>query len=230
MTSEILQRQKRQRRRNALLLWLILGLVVAGTVLWLWQQRQQAQANRQQVTGAAAVIDGDTLQLGGTKVRLYGIDAPESAQTCQRGRQTYPCGREAAQALAGLLWNQVVTCQRRDTDRYGRTVAVCRTPLVGDVNAWMVSRGYALAYRSYSTDYVPQENAARKAKLGLHAGSYVNPADYRRGETAPATSASPRAPFKTCAEARAAGKTPVLRGEGGYNPKLDGDGDGKMCE
>ncbi|THF85361.1 thermonuclease family protein [Deinococcus sp. KSM4-11] len=183
------------------------------------------------VSGPARVLDGDTLDIHGTRVRLYGIDAPEHDQTCRRAGKTYSCGQEAATALRGLLGQRTVVCQRRDTDRYGRTVAVCRVNGT-DVNGWMVSQGHALAYRQYSTDYVPQETAARAAKRGLHAGTYVNPADFRNGETTPAPvgASARRTPYASCAQARAAGRTPILRGEGGYNAKLDGDGDGKMCE
>ncbi|WP_295820049.1 thermonuclease family protein [uncultured Deinococcus sp.] len=238
MSREALKARRRTQARTRALRWsLVLLVVVVGAgVAWLAQTPDSPVGRRPTpprgtLTGAATVIDGDTLDIAGTRVRLYGIDAPESAQTCRRAGRTYACGQEAVTALRGLLGGQAVTCQRRDTDRYGRTVAVCR---VGgtDVNAWMVSRGHALAYREYGTDYVPQENEARKAKRGMHAGTYVNPADYRSGDTTPATAAAParRTPYASCAQARAAGRTPVLRGEGGYNVKLDGDGDGKMCE
>ena len=233
MRSDVLHRQARQHRRLRWWLWLVILVVLAGVALWWWQQRQQQNGglgtSAVQVVGVASVIDGDTLQIQGTKIRLFGVDAPESTQTCQRGRQTYPCGREAANELLKFLGQKTVSCQRRDTDRYGRTVAVCFLGNV-DVNGWLVGSGYALAYREYGTDYVPQENAARKARKGIHAGTYVNPSDYRKGETTPAQTSTARQPYKSCAEARAHGKTPVLRGEPGYNPKLDGDKDGKMCE
>ena len=183
------------------------------------------------LSGQAAAVDGDTLDIRGTRVRLFGIDAPEHDQTCRRAGKVYPCGQEAVMALRGLLGRQSVSCQKRDTDRYGRTVAVCRVGST-DVNGWMVGQGHALAYREYGTDYVAQENAARAARRGMHAGTYVNPADFRHGQTSPAPPAASarRTPYASCTQARAAGHAPVLRGEGGYNPKLDGDADGKMCE
>lgn len=231
MNRDILWRQRQQRGRTRLLLWLMVLIVLAGVALWFWQRRLQDRPHQQDVVvGVASVIDGDTLEIRGTKIRLYGVDAPESTQTCQRGRQTYPCGRDAAHALSQLLGQKTVSCQRQDTDRYGRTVALCRVGNV-DVNGWLVASGHALAYREYSTRYVPQENAARQSKKGIHAGTYVNPSDYRRGETLPPSApGSPRRPYASCAQARAAGKTPVLKSEPGYNPKLDGDRDGRMCE
>ena len=77
------------------------------------------------ITGVPTVTDGDTLQIRGIKVRLYGVDAPESSQQCLRNSKVYGCGREAAFALADLVRNRNVTCLRKDTDRYGRLVGAC---------------------------------------------------------------------------------------------------------
>lgn len=236
----VLERQRRQRGRMNALLGLVLLLILAGLALLAWRGWPQSTAGRgstgqgsgTEVVGVASVTDGDTLEIQGTKIRLFGVDAPESTQTCTRNRKTYPCGREAANALAGFLGQQTVRCRRKDTDRYGRLVAVCHVGNT-DVNGWLVQSGYALAYREYGTDYVPQETAARKAKRGIHAGTFVNPADYRKGKTTPSiptTSTPAKSPYPSCAVARSKGRTPVLRGEPGYNPRLDGDQDGKMCE
>ena len=101
-----------------------------------------------QVSGAATVTDGDTLRLGAQRVRLHGIDAPESSQTCRAGGKTWRCGAAATRALREHIAGRTVECAERD--RYGRIVAVCR--VAGrDVNAWMVEQGWALAYRKYST-------------------------------------------------------------------------------
>ena len=104
-----------------------------------------------QLSGPASVTDGDSLKVSGHRVRLHGIDAPESAQTCRAGGKPWSCGKTAASALRKRLAGRPVVCEERDRDRYGRIVAVCR--VAGeDVNAWMVSQGWALAYRKYSTD------------------------------------------------------------------------------
>lgn len=221
------------------LLWPVIGLLLLAFLFLTWRNAQTKPPPGIEISGTALVSDGDTLRIGAVKVRLYGIDAPEHDQTCTKGGKIYPCGKDAAVALTDLIRHQTVTCTKRDTDRYGRTVAVCYVGKV-DLNAQMVQSGYALAYRQYSSDYVPQENAARQAKRGLHAGTYVEPWKYRKGERTPAMPGGPAAskvpnkvpskPYPSCAAARAAGRTPVLRGEAGYNPKLDGDKDGKMCE
>ncbi|WP_407666843.1 thermonuclease family protein [Microvirga roseola] len=73
-----------------------------------------------------------------------------------------------------------ITCEQKDIDRYKRIVAVCSAK-GEDLNAWVVSQGYALAYRQYGTDYVDQENDARKAKRGIWAGPFTPPWDWRKG-------------------------------------------------
>ena len=140
-----------------------------------------AHAARPTLSGRARVVDGDTLDVGGVRIRLHGVDAPESRQTCVAGGRRWACGERATRALAGLVGGRTVSCEERDRDRYGRAVAVCR---VGgrDVNAWMVSQGLALAYRRYSRDYVGEEASARDARLGMWRGDFVPPWDWRRGE------------------------------------------------
>lgn len=132
-------------------------------------------------SGVAAVADGDTLRIAGARIRLHGIDAPESAQTCRADGRAWPCGRDAAQALRRRVAGRVVDCEERDRDRYGRIVAVCRVA-GADVNAWLAGRGWALAYRRYSADYVAEEAAARAARRGIWRGDFVAPWDWRRGE------------------------------------------------
>jgi endonuclease YncB( thermonuclease family) len=133
------------------------------------------------VAGVATVVDGDTLELHGVRVRLHGIDAPESAQTCsdRRGKQ-WRCGQQAALALAHRIGRSTVTCTRTDTDRYGRMVARCATDL-GDINGWLVAEGWAVAYRSYAKDYVAAEERARAARKRIWSGSFEMPWDWRRG-------------------------------------------------
>ena len=108
------------------------------------------------------VIDGDTLDLGGERIRLFGIDAPERGQSC--GPIT--CGTAATEVLADILSAGPVRCTRVNTDRYGRTVARCRAGRL-DVNREMVRLGMAWAYRRYSEEYVRDEKAAKKARMGV---------------------------------------------------------------
>jgi len=132
------------------------------------------------ITGRASVIDGDTIDIHGTRIRLSGIDAPESGQSC-RDRQGahYACGRRAAFALSDEIGGAPLSCAVEDHDRYGRSVATCS--LGGtDLNRWMVTSGWALAYRQYSTAYVGAEAAAQGARRGMWDGEFTPPWEWRR--------------------------------------------------
>lgn len=129
------------------------------------------------------VIDGDTIVLDGVHIRLWGIDAPEKAQTCAgRDGSTYECGRDATAVMVELTRGKTVQCETKDTDRYHRTVAVCRTD-AGELNAAMVRRGWAVQYRRYSHGaYDTEEAAAKAAGLGIWSGRFTMPEDYRKGQ------------------------------------------------
>ena len=129
--------------------------------------------------GQASVIDGDTLEIHGQRVRLYGIDDMESRQLCWNGkRQHYACGREAALALDDFIGDSVIACESRGHDRYQRMVARCSVR-GEDLGAWMVESEHALAYRQYSRDYVKQEQSARKGQRGVWKGKFVKPWEWR---------------------------------------------------
>ncbi len=133
------------------------------------------------VAGIASVIDGDTIEVHGQRIRLHGIDAPESRQLCLSDGKPWRCGKDAANALADKIARRPVTCEDLGRDRYNRIIGRCI--VAGeDINAWMVSQGLALAYRRYSLDYVDEEADARAARRGIWAGEFVKPWEWRRGK------------------------------------------------
>ena len=144
-------------------------------------QSQEPRRVAPELSGRARVVDGDTLELGAHRIRLHGVDAPESAQTCRIGATRWPCGERATRALSERIGGRTVACEEKDRDRYERIVAVCRLG-AEDLNAWLVARGWALAYRRYSSDYVDEEAAASSAQRGIWRGDFVPPWDWRRGE------------------------------------------------
>jgi endonuclease YncB( thermonuclease family) len=201
------------------------------------------------LSGPPKFIDGDSFEITGRGVRLFGIDAPEAHQSCDRGGEVWACGEESAQQLRQAVGTSPVTCTGNERDQYGRLLAVCTIDGV-DLNRYLVARGWATAFRRYSQDYVPDEMRARAAKLGIWSSNFVLPEDYRNpptevaaGRTAQGLLAQRQshtsraaAPvvgsvyFRNCNEARAAGAAPLYRGQPGYRPEMDGDGDGIACE
>ncbi len=132
------------------------------------------------IKGKPRIVDGDTIWIGETKIRLHGIDAPESKQTCQDANGTkYRCGEMATFALAEIIENHWITCKGETLDRYKRRIAVCYAGPY-DINAEMVVRGWALAYRRYSQDYVDEEGTARKSRVGMWQGQFMEPWEWRR--------------------------------------------------
>ena len=131
------------------------------------------------VTAAVRVLDGDTLEIAGTTVRLFGIDAPERNQTCTVRDLPWPCGALARDALADLAAGRVVECTPVARDALGRIMARCQAA-GRDLAATMVKGGWALAARPESLDYVALEEAAAKSRAGLWRGDFVQPWVFRR--------------------------------------------------
>jgi endonuclease YncB( thermonuclease family) len=128
----------------------------------------------------ARIIDGDTIEVSGIPIRLFGIDAPEKDQLCATAEGVaYARGMVVSSALAGRIGSGAVSCRSRTTDRYHRVVAVCYGEQGDDLGAWLVENGFVVASCRYSTVYVEQENGARDARQGLWIGQFVKPAEWR---------------------------------------------------
>ncbi len=150
---------------------IIVGAVVAVMlVLASWLHGRGTH----EIVGRAHVIDGDTIVVAGTRIRLYGIDAPESHQTCSRAGQRWACGISATVALRALTADRELTCRPRVHDRYGRTVATCSAG-GADLGAAMVKAGDAVSYGSYQSE----EREAREAQRGVWSSSFEAPSTWR---------------------------------------------------
>lgn len=134
------------------------------------------------LTGRASVIDGDTIEIKGQRLRLNGIDAPESWQSCQDAAgKPYRCGKTAAFALADFLdASQPITCLAVLMDRYRRTVADCFRADHEPVNGWLVRQGWAVDWPRYSRgEYAGEQAEARRAKRGIWQGDFQKPCEAR---------------------------------------------------
>jgi len=161
------------------------ALLIIGVCLFIayglrWQHQKPSEGD---LVGVASVIDGDTIEIHNTRIRLSGMDAPETKQFCEANGERYACGQRAAFALSDMIGRSTITCRGEKHDRYKRTLARC---FLGDrdIQAEMVRQGWAIAYRRYSADYVADEDAARLAKVGLWAGTFVEPERWRHDKTA----------------------------------------------
>jgi len=127
------------------------------------------------VSGHARIIDGDTISINGINVRLYGIDAPETGQACQRRNgMSYLCGRVALNALREFIGDQYVTCEYEEIDAYDRLIGTCWSGQQ-EINRVMVRDGHAMAYVKYSDKYVPEEKAAQLIAVGIWQGEFEPP-------------------------------------------------------
>lgn len=131
-----------------------------------------------ELSGIATVVDGDTIAIGGARVQLYGIDAPEPDQTCEKGGKRYRCGEVATEALRAQLTGPV-RCVTAEGSGPDRVVAKCTVGYL-ELNAWMVTRGYAVADSPNSKDYVAKEAKARRALRGVWHGRFEYPWNWRK--------------------------------------------------
>ena len=170
--SHSLNRTSRLHRVFRRIMDIALALVLLGLVALV---AAGAQKNASlEVRGAARVVDGDTLRVAGERIRLRGIDAPELDQICRKDGAAYACGKTARAALGRLIDDQDVRCGGWERDRYRRLLAVCHAGGT-EINAAMVSAGWAVAYGAYAS----QETDARLAGRGLWAGAFERPQAWR---------------------------------------------------
>lgn len=134
----------------------------------------------EEIVGKARAIDGDTLTIDGTIVRLLGVDAPELNQTClTRKNKTSRCGDLSRQMLDTLFKNVTVKCRGEEKDPDGALVAVCFAGPF-DINEQMVASGWALPVRQETEAYVRAEGFARARLEGMWRGTFTPPWQWRK--------------------------------------------------
>jgi endonuclease YncB( thermonuclease family) len=139
-----------------------------------------AMAEAADITGVPKIREGDHIQIGNTRIRLGGIDAPSVDQLCLNTQgERWTCGVAARDELIKYADNKSWTCHPRQTiDRRGRTVARCEVN-GEDIQKWLVRNGWALSYARFSHDYDADEKEAREAKAGMWQGAFIAPWDWR---------------------------------------------------
>ncbi|RWF05373.1 MAG: thermonuclease family protein [Mesorhizobium sp.] len=201
------------------------------------------------IIGVASVIDGDTIEVHGQRIRFNGIDAPESKQYCDNAKGfEYPCGRRSAEALDSFLAaSRPVQCTFVTWDRYHRFVGDCRRADGTSVAAWMVAHGQALDWPRYSNGaYAAQQAKAEASKLGVWVGKFDAPWDWRASHADGAASARQLLgivsrnlvaqsgyscePRRTCKQISSCGEAQWYLQNCSWGGKLDRDGDGVACE
>lgn len=183
-----------RKRRVVLVGAVLLGLVGLGLGVAAWLRptadmpfdpaldlaRAEARLVPKRVISGpvSRVVDGDTFVLAGQRVRLFGVDAPERDQRCERGGRTYNCGAEATRWLEAAVAGRDLSCAQRDIDHFDRMIGVCRAGDV-DLGEALVRAGWAYADRRFSLAYVEQEGEARQQRRGAWAGRFEDPAGQR---------------------------------------------------
>ena len=163
-------------------------LIIISSIFFILTYNDVRSENINKISGFAKVVDGDTIKINSKKIRLYGIDAPEKKQKCKKTYLTisfmsftkdYMCGEVSTQKLIKKINKQKLNCNILDVDRYKRLIGECFKRNI-NLNSWMVSNGYAVAYRKYSKKYISDEINAKNNKLGIWQGKFEMPWDYRR--------------------------------------------------
>ena len=163
-------------------------LIIICSIFFILTYKDVKSEEIKEISGNAQIIDGDTIKINSKKIRLHGIDAPEFKQMCKKQYLTiifftftkdYPCGKISTQKLQKKINNKVITCKILDIDRYKRLIGECYKRNL-NLNSWLVSNGYAVAYRKYSKKYISNEINAKNEKKGLWQGKFEMPWDFRR--------------------------------------------------
>lgn len=126
------------------------------------------------------VVDGDSLEMGGNRIRLLGIDAPEYLQYCfDKNNKKYDCGIKSREYLFSLTKSADFYCKSKEKDKYGRDLSICYAD-GKNVNKLMIKNGWAIPYRTKNPLYYTAQIEAKNNKNGIYQGKFISPELYRR--------------------------------------------------
>ncbi len=163
-------------------------MIIICFIIFIFTYEDVKSEEIKEISGFAKIIDGDTIKINSKKIRLYGIDAPEKKQTCEKPYLTigifsftknYLCGQVSTNKLTKKINNQIIKCKIKDVDRYSRLIGECYKRNQ-NLNSWLVANGHAVAYRKYSKKYVSDEISAKNEKLGIWQGKFEMPWNFRK--------------------------------------------------
>ncbi len=163
-------------------------LIIICSIIFFLTYNDVKSKEIKEISGNAQIIDGDTIKINSNKIRLYGIDAPEFNQLCKKPLLTififtftedYRCGKISTEKLKKKINDKLIKCKILDIDRYKRLIGECYKRNL-NLNSWLVSNGYAVAYRKYSKKYISDEINAKNKKIGIWQGKFEMPWDFRR--------------------------------------------------
>lgn len=183
-------------RRPQIPSWIVLAVVALAA--WAYSHWEKAPSGRitgpvtgevtpgQTIKGSVRVVDGDSLEIGAARIRLFGIDAPELRQLCRAADGSdVTCGLTARDTLGTLIGGRAVACAPAEkTPSYDRTVAICTVAdgsRATDLSDAMIRAGYAIELTAHSHGrYSAAEREAREARRGLWAGTFERPSEWRQ--------------------------------------------------
>jgi endonuclease YncB( thermonuclease family) len=148
---------------NAILTTFCILLAACGQMNAEPEPATSTNARSDQIIGVASVVDGDTIEIHGKRIRLSGFDSPERGKRCG-DTNVY---QKAALYLSDQIGTKTVTCTTTGEDRYNRAIATCsvNNTDLGDI---MVAAGWARDWPKYSRgQYADEERAARSGPRGM---------------------------------------------------------------
>ena len=148
------------------------------------------QSYEKTIYGKPKIIDGDTVHINNKKIRLHAIDAPEINQTCSKDKFIWNCGIESKNFLKKIIDEDKIICKPTGMDKYKRYIGICykweknflwrKSNDVINLNREMVLKGWAIAYRYYSLDYIKEEEIAKNNRVGIWIGKFEEPYLFRK--------------------------------------------------